>query len=75
MGAGTGVYSTSAQWGQIAGTVPPSSNLYTLRSWLTGANSLASAKRKCADAPLTGGGRVTLAQYISGGFDHDYSCI
>jgi hypothetical protein len=75
IGASTGLYSTTTQWNQIAGTVPSSSNLYTLRSWLPGASSLASAKRKCSDNALTGGGKVTLAQYVSGGFDYDTSCI
>lgn len=75
IGARTGIYSTATQWRQIAGTVPSSSNLYRLPSWLAGANSLAVAKRKCADAPLTAGGTVTLTQYVSGGFDYDHSCI
>ncbi|MBT2568834.1 hypothetical protein J7I84_20545 [Arthrobacter sp. ISL-85] len=74
-GATTGIYSTSSQWSQIAGTVPSSSPLYTARSWLAGASSLTSAKRMCTTAPLTGGGKVTLTQYVSGGFDYDYSCI
>lgn len=75
IGATSGLYSTSSQWSQIAGTVPTTSPLYTSRSWLAGASSLASAKRMCAAAPLTGGGRVTLTQYVSGGFDYDYSCV
>lgn len=75
IGAGVGLYSTSAQWTQIAGTVPATSNLYGLRSWLPGASSSAAAKRRCSDAPLTGGGKVTLTQYTSGSFDYDISCI
>jgi hypothetical protein len=75
VGARTGLYSTKTQWTQIVGTVPSSSNLYTLPSWLAGAKSLAVAKRKCSDAPLTAGGKVTIAQYVSGGFDYDHSCI
>jgi hypothetical protein len=54
--APTGLYSTRTQWTQILGTVPSSSSLCSLPSWLAGANSLALAKRKCADAPLTAGG-------------------
>ncbi|MET4146733.1 hypothetical protein [Arthrobacter sp. UYCo732] len=73
--APTGIYSTRTQWTQIVGAVPPSSNLYNLPSWLAGASSLALAKRKCADAPLTAGGKVSLTQYVSGGFDYDHSCI
>ncbi|MBT2566269.1 hypothetical protein J7I84_07110 [Arthrobacter sp. ISL-85] len=75
IGATAGIYSTSSQWSQIAGTVPSSSPLYTSRSWLAGASSLTSAKRMCSSAPLTGGGKVSLTQYVSGGFDYDYSCI
>lgn len=75
IGATTGIYSTTSQWSQIVGTVPPSSSLYTARSWLAGASSLTSAKRMCAAAPLTGGGKVTLTQYVSRGFDYDYSCV
>lgn len=75
IGAGAGLYSTSAQWTQIAGTVPATSNLYALRSWLPGASSSAAAKRRCSDAPLTGGGKVALTQYTSSSFDYDISCI
>lgn len=76
IGAPSGIYSTSSQFAQIAGTVPSSSPLYTLDSWLAGGASLTSAKRMCASAPLAGGGgKVTLTQYVSGGFDYDYSCI
>jgi hypothetical protein len=75
IGATTGIYSTTSQWSQIAGTTPTSSPLYTAKSWLAGASSLTSAKRMCAAAPLTGGGKVTLTQYVSGGFDYDYSCV
>jgi hypothetical protein len=73
--AKTGIYSTKTQWTQVVGTVPSSSNLYSLPSWLAGASSSALAKGTCADAPLTAGGRVTLTQYVSGGFDYDHSCI
>ena len=75
IGAKTGLYSTRMQFGQIAGTVPSSSNLYRLPSWLAGARSLTGAKRSCSDAPLTGGGEVTLTQYVSGSLDYDHSCI
>ncbi|MDQ0754575.1 hypothetical protein [Arthrobacter sp. B3I4] len=75
IGARTGLYSARSQWDQIVGTVPSTSNLYRLPSWLAGSRSLATAKRKCDDAPLTAGGHVTLTQYVSGGFDYDHSCI
>ena len=74
IGALTGLYDQT-QWTQIVGTVPSSSNLYTRPGWLAGANSLALAKRKCSEAPLTAGGKVTLTQYVSGGLDYDRSCI
>jgi hypothetical protein len=75
IGARTGLYSTRTQWTQIVGTVPSSSNLYRLPSWLAGAKTLALAKRNCSDTPLTAGGKVTLIQYVSGGFDYNHSCI
>jgi hypothetical protein len=75
IGAASGIYSTSTQWSQIAGTVPPSSPLYILKSWLAGARTLTLAKRMCSAAPLTGGGTVALTQHVSGGFDYDYSCV
>jgi len=55
--------------------VPATSNLYAQRSWLAGASSLSDAGSKCSAAPLTAGGKVTMAQYISGGFDYNKSCI
>ncbi len=75
IGAPVGLYSSKTQWTQIVGAVPASSNLYTRPSWLAGANSLALAKRKCSDPPLTAGGKVTITQYVSAGFDYDHSCI
>ncbi len=75
IGARTGLYSTRSQWDQIVGAVPSSSNLYALPSWLAGAKSLAVAGRKCSDTALTGGGQVSLTQYVSGGLDYDRSCV
>ena len=75
IGAKTGLYSTGYQWGEIVGTVPSTSNLYAQRSWLAGAGSFTSASSMCSAAPLTGGGKVTMTQYISGGFDYNKSCI
>jgi hypothetical protein len=73
--ATTGLYSTTTQWSQLVGSVPPTSPLYSLNSWLPGASTATAAKRNCSASPLTGGGRVTLTQYVSGGFDYDTSCI
>jgi hypothetical protein len=75
IGARVGLYAGSSQWGQIVGQVPPGSNLNSLPSWLAGARTLNGAKNNCASAPLTPGGRVTLTQFVSRGFDYDYSCI
>ncbi|MBT2532614.1 hypothetical protein J7E83_10880 [Arthrobacter sp. ISL-48] len=72
--ADVGIYSTSYQWGQIVGTVGSSSSLYSLPSWLAGARTASGAKTNCSNAPLTGGGKVTLAQFVSRGFDYDHSC-
>jgi hypothetical protein len=75
IGARVGLYSTSFQWGQIVGQVQPDSSLYSLPSWLAGARTLNGAKNNCSSAPLTGGGQVTVTQFVSRGFDYDYSCI
>jgi hypothetical protein len=75
IGASVGLYSTSSQWNQIAGTTSSSSNLYNLKSWLPGARSQSSAKSNCSLPPLTAGGQVTLTQFVSKNLDYDYSCI
>jgi hypothetical protein len=75
IGARVGLYSTGRQWSQIVGEVPSNSNLYTLPSWLAGARTLSGAKSNCSLDPLTGGGTVTLTQYVSANLDHNYSCI
>lgn len=76
IGASTGVYSTAYQWGQITnGQVSAGSNLNGLHSWLAGSKTLNGAKSKCANAPLTAGGKVVLSQYVSGGYDYNHSCI
>jgi len=74
VGARVGLYSTTAQWGQIAGSVSPSSNLNALANWRPGARNLSGAKSNCGLPPLTGGGYVSLTQYVSGSLDYDYSC-
>ncbi|WP_066291761.1 hypothetical protein [Arthrobacter sp. B6] len=72
--AGVGIYSTSYQWGIIAGTVPSSSSLAGLPSWLAGAKTLRGAKSNCSLPGLTPGSPVTVTQYVSAGLDYDYSC-
>jgi len=71
---GVGIYSTSYQWGIIAGTVPPTSSLTALPSWLAGAKTLRGAKSNCSLPGLTPGSTVTVTQYVSAGLDYDYSC-
>lgn len=72
--AKVGLYSTGYQWNQIAGTVPASSPLAGLPSWLAGARSLTAAKSNCSLPALTPGSRVALTQYVSAGLDYNYSC-
>ena len=73
--ARVGIYSTSYQWGVIAGAVGPTSNLNNLKSWIPGARSQTNAKSNCALKPLTTGSPVTLTQFVSNNLDYDYSCI
>lgn len=74
IGATTGIYSTRTDWAEIAGTVPSTSILYSLPSWLAGAASASEAEAGCSEAALTGGGHVALTQYTSGALDYDHSC-
>jgi hypothetical protein len=74
VGGVVGLYSTRRQWAQIVGTVPAGSSLYALDSWLAGADSLAGAVGGCQSAPLVGGGRVVLTQYLVGDLDGNHSC-
>lgn len=76
VGGRVGLYSTAYQWSQIVGSsVSMTSNLNGLTSWLAGSTSLNSAKQACNAKSLTANGSVILTQYISKGFDYDYSCI
>lgn len=72
--AGVGIYSTGNQWGTIAGTVPSSSPLTGLPSWLAGAKTLRGAKSNCSLPGLTPASPVKVTQYVSAGVDYDYSC-
>lgn len=72
--ADVGIYSTGYQWGQIAGTVPSTSNLAGLPSWLAGARTLNGAKSNCSLQGLTPGSRVSVTQYVSGGLDYNVAC-
>ena len=75
IGAQVGIYSTSYQFGLIAGQPGPNSNLNGLKSWLAGATSTDTAAAFCALPPLTAGGVVALTQFTDGNFDYNYSCI
>lgn len=68
-----GIYSTDAQWSQIAGSTAPGS-LANLPDWVAGATSEAGAAANCtAQAPFTG--PVTVTQWQpSSGADGDYIC-
>ncbi|WP_457964109.1 hypothetical protein M1E17_21635 [Arthrobacter sp. D1-29] len=74
IGAEVGIYSSNVQWNQIVGPVSSSSSLYSLPSWLAGASTERGAKANCSRPPLTAGGKVTLAQFVYGGYDYNYSC-
>jgi hypothetical protein len=72
-GATVGVYSTSYQFGRIAGTLPSGSPLATLPTWLAGASSRSDAAARCQGSSFTGGAN-TLVQWVAGGLDNDLSC-
>ena len=74
IGAEVGIYSTGYQFGKIAGTVVPGSNLNKLRNWIPGAASTASAQANCASVPLTPGGTITMTQFTARDLDYNYPC-
>jgi hypothetical protein len=74
IGSTAGIYSTTRQWGQIAGTVPSASPLYPLPNWIPGARTLSQARTNCGSAPLTGGGIVTVTQWTTWSANNDFSC-
>ena len=70
-----GVYALSAQFTDILGTVPASSSITRLPSWVAGAKDEAAALRRCSGASLTKG-RLTLVQWVdfAAHVDHDVAC-
>ena len=68
--AALGIYSTSYQWGVIAGG---SQAFSAYKSWVAGVGSLSNAQSHCPGTGFTGGG-VQLAQYAYNGYDADYVC-
>lgn len=75
LGTDAGIYSTSYQLGQIAGTIPTTSPINNVLSWIPGASSLSGAQANCFLAPLTAGGKVVMTQWFGRTFDQDNSCI
>jgi hypothetical protein len=66
-----GIYSTSYQFSQIAGSVGTA--FAGVQVWLPGYASLADAQAACSTTSFTGG-RVAMIQYPSNGLDGDYLC-
>ncbi len=66
-----GVYSTSYQWGEIAGATGTTFAAYD--AWLPGYASLAEAQTACTYPAFTGG-RTAMIQYSSNALDGDYIC-
>ena len=69
--ASVGIYSTTSMWNGITGGSVTALN--AVSTWVPGAGSLAQAESNCANPSFTGG-RVSLTQYPSNGFDGDYVC-
>lgn len=71
-----GLYSTTHQWGEIVGSDAAGTSLAGRPSWLaTGPTGVATARRECAERPLTAGGTVVMTQFVAGGLDRNVSCV
>ena len=66
-----GIYSTSRQWGAIAGNTGTTFAQNPL--WVPGYATIAAAQAACAMPTFTGG-RIAMIQYPSNGLDGDYVC-
>jgi hypothetical protein len=66
-----GIYSTTAQWGEITGG---STVFADLPSWGAGAPNEKAAKQHCISTPGFTGGRLAMVQFIISGFDADIRC-
>lgn len=70
-----GLYSNAYQWRAITALAPRASRAYfprAERDWVTGATTLAQARRACA-MPFSGSA-VAIAQFVEGAYDRDYAC-
>lgn len=70
-----GLYALRGEFADILGTVPASSPLTKLPSWIAGTADQGHAQQVCSSAPLTAG-RVTLVQWrdVAAGLDRDVAC-
>jgi len=73
-----GIYSTGFQFGQIMGTVPATSTIRPLPSWVAiGDGTLAQAQAACSATPIAGG-PILMTQYVTPygnvEIDRDWSC-
>ena len=76
IGARVGLYSTNIHWLEIVGSVPKGTRLDPLPSWIAlGPVSEKSATKACGGVPLTTGGRISVTQFVAGGFDYNVSCL
>ncbi len=66
-----GIYSTSYQWGEIAGSTGKTFAAYD--AWLPGYASLVDAQVACSYPAFTGG-RTAMIQYSSNALDGDFIC-
>lgn len=67
-----GFYSTSTQWGEITGGT--GTTFAANPDWVAGFSSARAAAKGCTTTGGFAGGKVTLTQYHSGGFDADTAC-
>ena len=75
-GAATGLYSTTTQWRDVAGTTSTTSPLAGLPNWVPGAPDQASATTNCGGHAFTPNSTIAVAQYLPapGDQDYDVSC-
>jgi hypothetical protein len=75
-GMKVGLYALRTDWADVVGTVPWTSSLTWLPTWLAGAYSHWGAMKACTGAPLTRGGRIAVTQYLPDGaqIDSDVAC-